>query len=88
MRQKSWQVIHDPRTDEVSPDKLFAQLSKTFNRSDLFITEELKKVAACYAEVVINDDRIVVDWRNSCTVGQVSKVPRNTKYHDLSSPQT
>ena len=37
---------------------LEAQLSKPFNRSDAFTNEELKEVAARYADVVIDDGKI------------------------------
>ena len=62
---------------------LEAQLSKPFNRSDVFTTEELKKESVRYADVVIDDGKIVVDWRSSIESPQECK---NTM--TLSSPRT
>ena len=62
---------------------LEAQLSKPFNRSDVFTTEELKEESVRYTEVVIDDGKIVVDWRSSIESPQEYK---NTM--TLSSPRT
>lgn len=62
---------------------LEAQLSKHFNRSDAFTNEELKEVAARYADIVIDDGKIVADWRSSIKSPQEYK---NTV--TLSSPRT
>ena len=46
------------------PDLLFSKISKTYNKSDVFTTEELQKVILPYAEVIVDDGSIVSDWRN------------------------
>ena len=48
-----------------APDHLFARISKSFNHSDVFTPEELKEIAAPYADVIIDNGEVVVDWRNS-----------------------
>ena len=46
-----------------SPDLLFSKIAKSYNRSDIFNTDELKDIIACYAEVIVDDGTIVGDWR-------------------------
>ena len=54
---------------------LEAQPSKPFNRSDVFTNEALKEESVCYAEVVIDDGKIVVDRRSSIESPQNTKTP-------------
>ena len=56
-----------------SPDLVFAKITKTYNRSDVFNTEELKGVIALHADVVVDQGEIVSDWRAKLT--KYSKLP-------------
>ena len=47
-----------------SPDLMFSKIARSYNRSDVFTTEELKEVISPYAEVIIDEGAIVCDWRN------------------------
>ena len=46
-----------------SPDFLFSKIAQSYNRSDVFNTDELKDIIARYAEVIVDDSTIVGDWR-------------------------
>ena len=65
-----------------SPDHLFARISKSFNCSDVFTAEELKEIAAPYADVIIDNGEVVVDWRNSLSA-KYKKFPGIRSYHDF-----
>ena len=65
-----------------APDHLFARVSKSFNRSDVFTPEELKEIAAPYADVIIDNGEVVVDWRNSPSA-KYQKFPGIRSYHDF-----
>ena len=54
-------------------DLLFSRIAQTYNKSDVFCTQELKDVIALYADVTIDDGSIVCDWRNAMT--KYSKLP-------------
>ena len=64
-----------------SSDLLFSRIVQTYNRSNVFTTEELKEIAAQYASVVIDDGSIVCDWRNVLT--NYSKLPGIRSLHDF-----
>ena len=63
-----------------SPDLVFAKIAQTYNRSDVFCTEDLKQVIAAHAEVV-NKSEIVHDWRTNLT--KYSKLPGIHSLHDF-----
>ena len=64
-----------------SPDLLFSRIAQTYNRSDVFTTQELKDVIALYAHVVIDDGSIGCDWRNA--MAKYSKLPGIRSLHDF-----
>lgn len=47
-----------------TPDLLFSKIAKSYNQSDVFSTNELKDVTACYANVTVDDGSLVYDWRD------------------------
>ena len=63
-----------------SPD-LFSKIAKTYNRSDVFTTNELKDIIAQYAAVTIDEGTIVHEWRS--TLGKYSKLPGIRSLHDF-----
>jgi len=42
---------------QVVPDLLFTKIALSYNCSDIFTTEELKKIVSPYAEVIIDDGK-------------------------------
>ena len=50
-----------------SPDLLFSNIAQSYNRSDVFTTNELKQVISSYATVIIDEGEIVQDWRTQIT---------------------
>ncbi len=46
-----------------SPDLVFTKITKSYNRSDVFNTEELKRVIGLHADVVVDSGETVSDWR-------------------------
>ena len=64
-----------------SPDLLFSRIAQTYNRSDVFTTQELKDVIALYAGVSVDDGSIICDWRNAMT--KYSKLPGIRSLHDF-----
>ncbi len=64
-----------------SPDLLFSRIAQTYNKSDVFSTQELKDVIALYADVTIDDGAIVCDWRNA--MAKYSKLPGIRSLHDF-----
>ena len=64
-----------------SPDLVFAKIAQTYNRSDVFCTEDLKQVIAAHAEVVVDEGEIVHDWRTNLT--KYSKLPGIRSLHDF-----
>lgn len=65
-----------------SPDLLFSKIAKSYNRSDVFTTEELKEVISPYAEVIIDEGDIVQDWRTPIA-SKYSKIPGIRSLHDF-----
>ena len=64
-----------------SPDLVFARIAQTYNRSDVFCTEDLKQVIAAHADVVVDEGEIVHDWRTNLT--KYSKLPGIRSLHDF-----
>ena len=56
-----------------SPDLLFSKIAQTYNRSDVFNTEELGDIVSRYAKVTIADGTMVYDWRS--VLSKYSKLP-------------
>ena len=65
-----------------APDLLFSRIAKTYNRSDVFNTLELKEIISDYAEVVIDEGEIVCDWRNPLSE-KFGKLPGIRSLHDF-----
>lgn len=65
-----------------SLDLLFSKIARTYNRTDVFTTEELKEVISSYAAVVIDKGEIVHDWRSPLTQ-KFSKLPGIRSLHDF-----
>lgn len=65
-----------------SPDLLFSKVAKSYNRSDVFTTEELKEIISTYAEVIIDEGALVCDWRNPIA-NKFSKLPGIRSLHDF-----
>ena len=57
-----------------APDLLFSKIAQTYNRSDVFNTDELKEVISTYAEVVVDEGELVCDWRTPLSE-KFSKLP-------------
>lgn len=65
-----------------APDHLFSQIAQSYNRSDVFTTEELKEIISPYAEVVIDEGNLVCNWRDS-VAKKYSKVEGIRTLHDF-----
>ncbi len=65
-----------------TPDLLFSKVVQTYNRNDVFNTEELKEVISPYAEVIIDEGEIVHDWRSPLSE-KFSKLPGIRSLHDF-----
>ena len=63
------------------PDLLFLRISQSYNRSDVFTTEELKQIVASHAQAIVDDGHIVYDWRSDLT--KYSKLPGIRSLHDF-----
>ena len=64
-----------------TPDQLFARIAQTYNRSDVFTTEELQAVISQHADVVVEDGTVVCDWRT--TLLKYTKLPGIRSLHDF-----
>ena len=64
-----------------SPDLVFAKIAKSYNRNNVFNTEELKGIIGLHADVVIDHGEIVSDWRTKLT--KYSKLPGIRNLHDF-----
>ena len=65
-----------------SPDLLFSKVAKSYNRSDVFNTDELKDVISPFAEVIVDDGALVCAWRDILSK-KYSKLPGIQKLHDF-----
>ena len=65
---------------KISPDLLFSKITQSYNRSDVFSTEELKDIVSRYSDVVVDDGTIVCDWS---TLAKYSKLPGIRSLHDF-----
>ncbi len=65
-----------------TPDLLFSKVAQTYNRNDVFNTEELKEVISPYAEVIIDEGEMVHDWRSPLSE-KFSKLPGIRSLHDF-----
>lgn len=64
-----------------SPDLLFSKIAQTYNRSDVFNTEELGDIVSRYANVTIANGTMVYDWRT--LLSKYSKLPGIRNLHDF-----
>ena len=64
-----------------APDLLFSKISKSYNSSDVFTTEELSSIAEPYASTNVDDGRIVHDWRGA--LSKYTKLPGVRSLHDF-----
>ncbi len=64
-----------------SPDLLFSAISQTYNRNDVFTTDELQEIVSQHAEAVIDDGHLVHDWRSKLT--KYTKLPGIQSLHDF-----
>ena len=64
-----------------APDRLFAQVSNSYNRSDVFTIDELKDICALHAHTTIEDGAAVMQWRKTLCI-KYSDLPGTRKYHD------
>ena len=64
-----------------SPDLLFSKIAQTYNRSDVFNTEELGDIVSRYANVTIANGTMVYDWRT--LLCKYSKLPGIRSLHDF-----
>ena len=64
-----------------SPDIVFAKIAKSYNRSDIFNSEDLQNVISQHADVTVDHGEIVHDWRENLT--KYSKMPGIRSLHDF-----
>ena len=62
-------------------DQFFSQIAQSFNKSDVFSTAELGKVAEPYASVIIDQGDIVMEWHNCLT--KYTTMPGVRSHHDF-----
>ena len=48
---------------KVAPDRLFAQVSNSYNRHDVFTVGELKDICILHAQTTIEEGVSVLQWR-------------------------
>ena len=64
-----------------APDLLFSKIAMSYNRNDVFTTQELAEIISQYASVTIDSGDIVCDWRSS--MDKYSKLPGIRSLHDF-----
>lgn len=67
--RNSHQIFYSPRL-------------QSYNRSDVFNTNELKDIISDYAEVIVDDGTLVCDWREILSE-KYSKIPGIWQLHDF-----
>jgi len=65
-----------------APDRLFAQVSNSYNRHDVFTVDELKEICDLHAHTYIEDGVSVLQWRETLRT-KYSDLPGTRKYHDF-----
>ena len=65
-----------------APDRLFAQVSNSYNQQDVFTIAELKDVCDLHAQTVVEDGSSVLTWRDILGV-KYSDLPGTRKLHDF-----
>ena len=65
-----------------APDLLFAQVSNSYNRQDVFTIAELKDICDLHAHTTIEDGTSILQWRQTLHV-KYSNLPSTRKYHDF-----
>ena len=65
-----------------APDRLFAQVSNSYNRHDVFTIGELKDICDLHAQTTIEDGVSILQWREALRI-KYSDLPGTRKYHDF-----
>lgn len=65
-----------------TPDRLFAQVSNSYNHHDVFTITELKDVCDLYAHTTIEDGTSVLQWRDTLRI-KYSDLPGTRRYYDF-----
>jgi len=92
----SWgmEMVHQQKLDYVrfsfmvaghtkfAPDRLFAQIVSSYNRSDVFTISQLQQICGLHAETIIDDGSAVLQWREATSL-KYSDLPGTRKYHDF-----
>ena len=64
-----------------SPDLVFSTIAQSYNRSDVFTTEELQQIVSQHAHPIVDDGNVVCDWRSVLT--KYTKLPGIRSLHDF-----
>ena len=64
------------------PDLLFSKIAQPFNRNDVFTTTDLQELVGRFADVVVDEGELVVDWRTPLSV-KYTKYPGIRSQHDF-----
>ena len=65
-----------------APDRLFAQVSNSYVRHDVFTVDELKEICDLHAHTYIEDGVSVLQWCEALHI-KYSDLPGTRKYHDF-----
>lgn len=65
-----------------APNRLFAQVSNSYNCRDVFTITELKGVCDLHADTTIEDGCAILQWRETLCE-KYSDLPGTSKYHDF-----
>ena len=71
-----------PGHTKFAPDRLFAQVSNSYNCHDVFTISELKDICDLHAHTTIEDGASVLQWREALRV-KYSNLSGTRKYHDF-----
>ena len=64
------------------PDRLFPISAKAFNSADIFNITQLAELISQYASVIVDDEKIVRDWRSQLSKKHTN-LPGIRSLHDL-----
>ena len=67
---------------KLAPDRLFAQVSNSYNCHDVFTVVELKEICDLHAHTYIEGGVSVLQWREALRT-KYSDLPGTRKYHDF-----
>lgn len=77
-----WFCFMVPGHTKFSPDRLLAQVSNSYNRSDIFTIDEVKDVCDLHAHTSIEDGASVLQWHDTLRI-KYSDLPGTRKYDYL-----